>query len=45
VPLHRRVQAFLKVLRLEGAGGDIQTVETVEVNGDVSRMTVEPEAR
>jgi hypothetical protein len=45
VPLNRRVQAFLKFVRLEGEGSDIRTVETVEVSGDASRMTIEPAPR
>jgi hypothetical protein len=45
VPLSRRVQTFLKVVRLEGEGGDIRLVETVEANGDTSRMLIEPVSR
>jgi hypothetical protein len=42
VPTERRVASFLKFVRLEGAGDQIRAVETVEVGGDTSRMTIEP---
>lgn len=42
VPVDPRVRELLKVVRVDGAGADLRRVETVEADGDVSTMTIEP---
>ncbi len=41
-PLNSRVQEFLKSIRLDGKGTHILLIETLEANGDSSRMTIKP---
>lgn len=44
VPTEARVKELLKVVRIEGSEGIVRTVETVQPNGDLSRMTIQPSA-
>lgn len=45
VPTDSRVQDVLQTVRIDGRGADLHRIETVEADGDVSRMTIEPAAR
>lgn len=42
VPVDPRVRELLKVVRVDGTGTDLRRVETIEADGDVSTMTIEP---
>lgn len=45
VPTAARVREFLKVVRIDGQGTALRRVETIEPNGDVTDMAVEPAPR
>jgi outer membrane lipoprotein-sorting protein len=44
-PEAARVRDVLKVVRVDGAFAEVSRVETIEVSGDVTRMTIEPATR
>lgn len=44
IPVDGRVENVLASVRIEGRATDLRQVETVEANGDISRMTIEPAA-
>lgn len=44
IPVDGRVENVLASVRIDGRATDLRQVETVEANGDVSRMTIEPAA-
>ena len=41
-PVDQRVTRFLREVRIEGSQAQLRTVETIEPDGDTSRMTIEP---
>ena len=45
VPLDERVRGFFRAVRIDGRETRLRRVETIEPNGDVSRMTIEPDPR
>jgi hypothetical protein len=45
VPLDERVRGFFTAVKIDGLGARLQSVETIEPNGDVSRMTIESDSR
>ena len=42
VPVDPGVRDLLKVVRVDGGGAELRRVETIEADGDVSTMTIEP---
>jgi len=45
VPVDERVRAFVKVVRIDGRETELRRVETIEPDGDVARMAIEPDPR
>ena len=43
VPVEAPVKQLLKLVRIEGAGSTVRLVETVQPNGDMSRMVMTPD--
>lgn len=42
LPVDSRVERFLKSVTIDGQATELRQIETVEANGDLSRMTIEP---
>ncbi|MBV9783137.1 MAG: outer membrane lipoprotein carrier protein LolA [Acidisphaera sp.] len=42
VPTDGRLQRFLRVVWIDGAGASLRAIDTVQVNGDRTRMTIDP---
>jgi outer membrane lipoprotein-sorting protein len=40
VPIDARMARFLRVVRIDGSGNTLRTIETVQANNDTTRMTV-----
>jgi outer membrane lipoprotein-sorting protein len=45
VPVDERLRGFLKVVRIDGRETELRRVETIEPDGDVARMAIEPDPR
>jgi hypothetical protein len=45
VPVDERLRDFLKVVRIDGRETELHRVETIEPDGDMARMAIEPDPR
>ena len=42
IPTEARLAGFIKLVRIDGEGTEPRTIDTIQANGDWSRMVIEP---